>query len=139
MAVLKKSDILQGIHKVEQIHINELDGELWLRPLSSAEIDECSYIETKGMGKIKQNATSITKQTQTLEIDAYKASKATDDAKYEMIRKSLDNPKNADDEWTTDDIKQLSVKAVNEIYDHVRELSGVEVTSRDVKNFPEDK
>ena len=139
MAILKKADILNGIHDVKEVTIESLQGELWLRPLSSAELDECNYIESKGMGKIKQNATSITNQTQTLELDVYKTTKATDDAKYERIRLSLDNPKNEDDPWTTSEIKELGRAAVNEIHDKVLDLSGVDITSEDVKRFPQDK
>ena len=138
MAILKKADILNGIHDVKEVTIESLQGELWLRPLSSAELDECNYIESKGIGKIKQNATSITNQTQTLELDVYKTTKATDDAKYERIRLSLDNPKNEDDPWTTSEIKELGRAAVKEIHDKVLELSGVDITSEDVKRFPQD-
>ena len=41
MVVVKKSDILKGIKKIEKVKLEALDGgEMYLRPLSQAEINE---------------------------------------------------------------------------------------------------
>ena len=144
MVVLTKASILQGINTPKKIKIESLDGELWLRPLSSAELDEINYIEAEGMGNFEQNNRSRNQNfkngelTQTNKFNVLKVTKSSDKAKYEMIRISLDNPKNEDDPWTTEDIKQLGRKATDEIYEKVQELSGVGVTESDVKQFPED-
>ena len=36
--ILKKSQILQGINDPKPVFIESLNGELWMRPLSSAEL-----------------------------------------------------------------------------------------------------
>ena len=43
------------------------------------------------------------------------------------------------DEWTIDELKQFRSNAINEIYDHIMKISGVDTTERDVKECPEDK
>ena len=55
---LKKSDILQGINDPKEIRIESLDGTLWLRPLSSSELDEIDKIEAKGMESYETNSKS---------------------------------------------------------------------------------
>ena len=145
MAILKKSDILKGINAVQRITIDSLGGEMWLRPLSSAELDEINYIEAEGMGNFEQNNRAKSrnlensKLTQTNKFNVLKLTKATDKAKYEMIYKSLDNPKNEDDPWTLEEIKSLGPQAIDELHKEVQKLSGLEITESDVKQFPEDK
>ena len=65
-----------------------------------------------------------------------KVTRAQDEAKYQMIFASLDNPKNESDPWTLEEIKMLQINVTDEILLKVREMSGVEVTKRDVKKFP---
>ena len=69
MAILTKSSILEGIHKPKQITIESLDGDLWLRPLSSAELDEASYIEAKGLGNVEQNTRSRASNLQNANVN----------------------------------------------------------------------
>ena len=136
MTVLTKSDILQGIDNPKKIVIKALGGELWLRPLSSAEVNEILNIEAQGYGTF--NATNNRGQTMTDgKMNLPKLQEKQAEAKYLAIHKSINNPKN--DEWTIDELKQFRSNAINEIYDHIMKLSGVDTTERDVKEFPEDK
>ena len=95
------------------------------------------------MGNFEQNNRAKSQNlensrlTQTNKFNVLKLTKATDNAKYEMIYKSLDNPKNEDDPWTLEEIRSLGRKAIDEIHEKVQELSGVNVTESDVKQFPE--
>ena len=57
------------------------------------------------------------------------------EAKYLAIHKSINNPKN-NDEWELQELKLLGKNAIDEIYNKVMEISGVEVTEGDVKRFP---
>lgn len=142
MAILTKAQILQGVNTPKQVKIESLDGELWLRPLSSAELDEASYIEAKGMGNVDQQARSRGQDlsnanvNQNNKFNVEKVTRAQDEAKYQMIFASLDNPKNESDPWTLEEIKQLQINVTDEILLKVREISGVELTKRDVKKFP---
>ena len=137
MTVLTKSDILMGIDNPKKIMIKALGGELWLRPLSSAEVNEILNIEAQGYGTF--NATSNRGQTMTDgKMNLPKLQEKQAEAKYTAIHKSLNNEKTSD-EWTLEEIKQFRNDAINEIYDHIMKLSGADVTERDVKQFPEDE
>lgn len=137
MAILTKSDILKGIKNVQKVHIESLGGELYLRPLSSAELDEINCIEAEGMGVMEQNikGAQLNNTVQSSKINVLKITKASAKAKYEMIRMSLDNDKNTEP-WETEEIQELSKDAVEELYKKVQEISKVEITEVDVKNFP---
>lgn len=137
MAILTKSDILQGINDPKKVEIESLNGELWLRPLSSAEIDEITNIEAQGYGTF--NASSRQKNTVAEgKMNLPKMQEKSNEAKYTAIHKSINNDK-YDEEWTLTELKQFNKKAINEIYEKVMDLSGVEVTEGDVKNFPENE
>ena len=137
MSILSKSEILQGIDNPQKIQIEALNGELWLRPLSSAEVNEVQNIEAQGYGTF--NATNRQNQTTTDgKMNLAKMQEKTAEAKYIAIHKSINNPKNKDP-WEIDEIKQFKSDAINEIYDHIMKLSGVEVTEADVKQFPENE
>jgi hypothetical protein len=137
MTLLTKSDILQGINDPKKVEIETLNGELWLRPLSSAEIDEITNIEAQGYGTF--NASSRQKNTVAEgKMNLPKMQEKSNEAKYTAIHKSINNDK-YDEEWTLTELKQFNKKAINEIYQKVIDLSGVEVTEGDVKQFPENE
>lgn len=137
MTLLTKSDILQGINDPKKVEIKSLNGELWLRPLSSAEIDEITNIEAQGYGTF--NASSRQKNTVAEgKMNLPKMQEKSNEAKYTAIHKSINNDK-YDEEWTLTELKQFNKKAINEIYEKVMGLSGVEVTEGDVKQFPENE
>jgi hypothetical protein len=137
MTLLTKADILQGVDAPKKILIEALQGEIWLRPLSSAEVHEVQHIEAEGYGNFQaRNARGQTNTEGKMNLAKMQVKQA--EAKYEAIYKSINNPKNTD-EWTYDDLKKLPTDAVNEMYDHVLEISGVEVTEADIKQFPEDE
>jgi len=142
MAILKKSQILQGINDPKKIRIEALDGELWLRPLSNSELDELDKIEAKGMESYETNSKSRGRiQGETVakgKINVHLATVNGAKARDRKIEMSLDNPKNADDPWTEEDIGKLPRDAVNEIVDAINELSGLEVTKGDIDKFPEE-
>jgi len=136
MAILTKADILNGIKNPKKIEIEALNGELWLRPLSSAEVNEVTNIEAEGYGTF--NAKQSRKETLAdAKMSLPAMQKATAKAKYTAIEKSLDNPKNTD-KFTYEDLKEFPINAIDEIYDHVMDLSGANTTETDVKKFPED-
>ena len=147
MAVIKKSDILHGIKNPRLVTIESMGGELWLRPLSSAEVDIINEIEAEGYGNYETNSKNRSKGNQysvgeTIskgKINVLKMQKSTVKAKYEAIFRSLDNEKNEDDKWTLEDIKGLRQNQVDEIYDNVKEISGIDVTVEEVENFPQDE
>lgn len=135
MAILTKSNILQGIKEIRKVNIKSLQGELYLRPLSSAEVNEIINIEAEGYGNFEasnQNNNALAKGKMNLA----KMQEASNRAKYEAIHKSINNERN-NDEWTIEDLHQLPKNAIDEIYEQVMTLSGADATEADVKNFPE--
>lgn len=147
MAVLTKSSILNGINQPQKVEIESLGGELWLRPLSSAEVDEIINIEARGFGKFEATNTNRTKGKRIQkgesisrgQMDVTKMNEAEAKAKYTAIFKSLDNPKNEDDPWEYEDITHLPPNVTKEIKDKIDEISGVNVSEDDVEDFPEDE
>ena len=135
MAILTKASILQGIDTPVKVEIKTLQGEIWLRPLSSAEVNEVVNIEAQGMGTF--NASNIRGQTSADgKMNLAKMQEKQNEAHYIAIHKSINNPKN-NDEWTIQELQQLPADAINEMYDQVMKISGAEITTNDVKSFPE--
>lgn len=133
MAILTKANILKGIDDPKKKKIQALDGELWFRPLSSAEVDEVMYIEAEGLGTI--NASINKGQKADTKMNLAKMQEKASEAKYHAIFLSINNPK-AKDEWDIDEIMRLPADGITEMYDVIMEISGAEVTTADVKNFP---
>lgn len=146
MTVLKRADILKGVNKIEKVTIKALDGELFLRALSSAEIDEITDIEAKGFGEYETNNKTLShrgkvkneESNSKAKINVSKINKKSNEAVYTMIHKSLSNKEYKNDPFTYDDITKLSKDAINELKDKIREISGWTTTDEDVENFLED-
>ena len=135
MAILTKANILQGINSPKKMKVEALGGELWLRPLSSAEVDEVMRIEAEGIGII--NASINKNRSADTNMNLAKMQEKTAEAKYYAVHLSINNPKSKDD-WEIDEIMKLPADAVGEMYDFIMKISGAEVTTADVKNFLED-
>lgn len=135
MVVLTKSSILQGIKQIQKINIKTLDGELYLRPLSSAEVNEVLNIEAEGYGNFEANARGR-RTDASGKMNLKRMNEASANAQYTAIFKSINNEKN--EEWSEDDVKDLPKDVVEELYDHIMRISGAEVSESDVANFPED-
>ena len=134
MAILKKSDILLGIDEPRKISIKALGGEIYLRPLSSAELNRVTTIEAEGFGNFE--ASNLNRKTQASgKMNLAKMNEASAKAQYEAIHISINNPKN-EDEWSKEDLELLHKDAIDELYEQVMKISGAETTEADVKNFP---
>lgn len=135
--VLKKADILLGIDEPRKIKIEALGGEIYLRPLSSAEVNKVITIEAEGMGNFE--ASNRNRKTEASgKMNLAKMNEAAAKAKYEAIHLSINNAKN-DDEWSKEELETLPTSAIEELYDKVMEISGANTTEQDIKSFPEDK
>lgn len=146
MAILTKSAILKGKNNIEAHHIKSLDGEIYLRPLTQGEWTEIEKIEAKALGSFKTSEKSRKKGRRQLpsslessgEINAEKQTAAAAKAKIETIRLSINNEKNPD-EWTTEEINDLTKKQVTELFEKVREISDIDndEIEDDIEDFPE--
>ena len=145
MVAVKKSDILKGVKKIEKVKIDALSGdEMYLRPLSQAEINEVDEIEAKAMGIFETNETAHRGRRQKPKsvveskgkINLELQQKAQHQAKTKAIFMSLDNEKNVGEEaWSETEIEQMPHKLFEELFSHVRRLSGIELSEDEVDTF----
>ena len=106
-----------------------------------------NYIETKALGvyetnnksKVQGRALTNGESLQKGKVNLEKMNLAQQEATYTRIEKSLDNPKNDDDPWTISDLKQLKRYQIEELEGKVFELSGADITEKEIKDFPEDE
>ena len=135
MAILKKSDILLGIDDPRPITIESLGGEVYLRPLSSSEVNEIVNIEAKGYGVFDAKTRGKTADASG-KMNLTKLNEAEAEAKYQAIYLSINNPKG--DEWTLEELQALHSDQIDELYENVMRISGAGITEEEVKRFPED-
>lgn len=135
MAILKKSDILLGIDDPRPITIESLGGEVYLRPLSSSEVNEIVNIEAKGYGVFDAKTRGKTADASG-KMNLAKLNDAEAEAKYQAIYLSINNPKG--DEWTLEELYSLHSDQIDELYDNIMRISGAGITEEEVKRFPED-
>lgn len=136
MAVLRKTDILSGIDDPRKIMIESLGGEIYLRPLSSNELNKVVRIEAEGYGTFDAK-TVARKVDASAKMDLAKMNEATAKAKYKAIYISINNDKN--EEWTLEELHQLHSDQIEELYNKVMEISGASTSEQDVKKFPENE
>lgn len=135
MAILKKSDILLGIDDPRPITIESLGGEVYLRPLSSSEVNEIVNIEAKGYGVFDAKTRGKSADASG-KMNLTKLNEAEAEAKYQAIYLSINNPKG--DEWTLEELQALHSDQIDELYENVMRISGAGITEEEVKRFPED-
>lgn len=136
--VLRKEDILGGINNIQKVTIESLGGELWLRPLSEAELSQIDLIEAKAMGVYESSQRGTGEAVNKGKINLAKATEATEEARLAKISLSINNEKNPD-KWSEEEIGSLSRDAVEELISKIDEISGVKTAARDVDKFPENE
>lgn len=136
--VLRKEDILGGINNIQKVTIESLGGELWLRPLSEAELSQIDLIEAKAMGVYESSQRGTGEAVNKGKINLAKATEATEEARLAKIALSINNEKNPD-KWSEEEIGSLSRDAVEELISKIDEISGVKTAARDVDKFPENE
>lgn len=136
MAILKKEDILLGIDDPRKITIETLGGEVYLRPLSSSEVNEVVNIEAKGFGVFDAKAKGRNTDASG-KMNLAKVNDAAAEAKYHAINLSINNPKN--DEWSLEELHMLHSDQIDELYENVMKISGAETTEQEVEKFLEDE
>lgn len=148
--VLTKSQILNGVKEVERIYIKKLGDKVALRPLSNGEWNEIEAIQNDAIGeyttteRAKQASRKQRIQSQMeaqAKINIKETNKAEAEAKVEAVYLSLDNDVYKDDPFTREEVDGMKRGVVDEIYEKVRILSGLEDDDleKEVKDFPENK
>lgn len=148
--VLTKSQILNGVNKIERIYIKKLGDKVALRPLSNGEWNEIEAIQNEAIGEYTtteraKQATRRQKIQSQMEaqakINIKETNKAEAEAKLEAVYLSLNNDVYKDDPFTREEVDGMKRGVVDEIYEKVRILSGLEDDDleKEVKDFPENK
>lgn len=143
------SDIINGTESVKRVTIKSLDGEVCLRPLSQAEINEISEIEAAAIGTFETNEISNNRTARSRNIKSQIESKgklsvlettqAQNRAKIKAVAYSLDNKEYANEQFTEEDLLKAPSAVIEEIYAYVQKISGLNDTEleSDVEEFPQ--
>lgn len=134
MGLLTKDKILKGIEKVETVYIESLGGEVKIRPLSSSEWQEIVIEEQKGIGQVKLNVGSLRQTDGTMSIDLAKQTIASFKAKVKAVSLAMTVD---GEEWSENEVEQLLPGVVDEIFEHVREISGIQIEEAELDRFRE--
>ncbi|MDD6256345.1 hypothetical protein [Methanobrevibacter boviskoreani] len=147
---LNISDIISGTKKVKQYTIKSLDGDVYLRPLSQAEINEISEIEAAAIGTFETNEKSNNRSSRSRNIKSQleskgklsvlKTTQAQNQAKIKAVAYSLDNSEYEDEKFDEETLLKAPSAVIEEIYGYVQELSGLnnQNLDKDVEEFPQD-
>lgn len=147
--VLSKADLISGKDNIQEVKIESLNDTIFLRPLTRGEWDKIEEIETASMGKFTTTEKAMgsrrrSRQKSSMEsqgeIDVHATTKASKKAQTQAVLYSINNDNNPD-KFTVNDINLFSVNVFNEIYNKVREISGVdeEDLEQQIDDFPENR
>jgi hypothetical protein len=136
--VLKKEDIISGINNIQKVEIESLGGEIYLQPLSEAQLSEIDLIEAKAMGVYESSQRGRNDAVNTGKINLAKATEASAEARIAKISLSINNDKSPDT-WTDEEIGSLPRNVIEELVEKINEISGVDVTKREIEKFPEEQ
>ena len=149
--VLSAQDIINGIDDYKEVKIESANDTVYLRPLSKAEWESTNKIRQDSLGDYvtneKAKAVSRTQRISNIEsqlkFNIGENSEADLKAQIEAIYLSMNNDGYAE-ENTREQIKKFPSDVFDEIYENVKEISGVseeavETMEDDVDEFPEDK
>ncbi len=142
MARLTKEALLNGINNHKTIKLNSTEGEVVLRPLSQAEVGEYDNIQARAMGtfdtneKARRGMRNSSDVTSTGKINFAKTSEAQYDAQRYAVAKSMSCK---GEEYTEEEVGQFDGKVFEEIFENVKEISGIEDENieMEVDRFPE--
>ena len=142
MARLTKEALLNGINNHKTIKLNSTEGEVVLRPLSQAEVGEYDNIQARAMGtfdtneKARRGMRNSSDVTSTGKINFAKTSEAQYDAQRYAVAKSMSCK---GEEYTEEVVGQFDGKVFEEIFENVKEISGIEDENieMEVDRFPE--
>ena len=148
--VLTADDILNGIDEYKEVEITSLNDTIYLRPLSKAEWEKTNSIRQESLGDYTTNekAKAISRKQRISNIESQlkfnikENGDADFKAQVEAIYMSMDNP-GYGSPTPRDKIKKFPSDVFDEIYEKVKEVSGISEDSivdleDDVEEFPED-
>ena len=148
--VLTADDILNGIAEYKEVPIDSLGDTIYLRPLSKAEWEKTNSIRQESLGDYTTNekAKAISRKQRVSNIESQlkfnikENGDADFKAQVEAIYMSMDNP-GYEKPTPKDTIKKFPPGVFDEIYEKVKEVSGISdddivELEDDVDDFPKD-
>lgn len=150
MVIIDKSDLFGGKNKIEKVKLESADKEVFLRPLTRAEVSVCEAIENKALGDYTTNEQTNRKGrrqkpkshvTTEGKVNIEKVTKANFESECKMIHYSWDNEENTKRglTLTEEEIGKMHPPIFAELITHIKRISGLDITEDDVKDFPEDE
>lgn len=148
--VLTADEIINGIAEYKEEKIEALNDTVFLRPLSKGEWEKTNSIRQESLGDYTTNekAKAISRKQRVSNIESKLSFNIKENgdadfkAQVEAIYMSMDNP-GYEKPTPRDTIKKFPPDVFDEIYEKVKEISGVSDDAiveleDDVDNFPED-
>ena len=148
--VLTADDILNGIEEYKEVEIEALEDTMFLRPLSKGEWEKVNSIRQEALGDYTTNETAkalsrnqrVSNIQSQLKFNIKENGDAEFKAQIEAVYMSLDNP-GYEKPTSRDKIKKFPSDVFNELYEKVKEISGISEEAivdleDDVDEFPED-
>ena len=142
MTRLTKDQLINGINDIVELKLKSREGEVLLRPLSQSEVGEYNNIQARAMGtfdtneKARRGMRNSSDVTSTGKINFAKTSEAQYDAQRYAVAKSMSCK---GEEYTEEEVGQFDGKVFEEIFENVKEISGIEDENieMEVDRFPE--
>lgn len=153
--MLNKNQVQNGINSTKIIQLKSMDDKATIRPISSKEWEDAQEIEAKAFGKIKTGSLNVDPhmnkakmekeimQNMNMDMDLARMNKAEFDAKVQVVAMGLSIQ--GEESWTVDNVHDLLVPTINELYDEILKLSGIPQDTNQAKqlkneleSFPED-
>jgi len=136
MAVLSKSDILNGESTPHEVYFERLGGSLVLYPLTDGELEQVESIALKGQTVKGRADKSGSGMPEEIEFDVEKSSKAQYESNATMVSISLSK---GGEKWTVNEVKQLRPAGiVKEISAKVNAISRGQEKVEEAESFRED-
>lgn len=145
---LSIDEIINGKNKATKFTIEALSGEVYLRPLTQEEISTIKSIESEGFGTFQTEEKAkgsrkkrISEMVSRGEISVKDTQVSSDKAKTNAVLFSLSND-HYNEDWTEEKVNKIEGPAFKEIYEIVKEISGLsedEDLEEEIDEFPENE
>lgn len=130
MPILTKEALLKGSKNIQKIELTTIDGSVYMKPLTQAEVTHYNSITAKAMGVIETG-----RRLNNVKVNVEKSTKATHEAQCYALSVSLSCK---EQDYSEDEVAQLDGALFRELFQHCSEISGLDVNvEEDVEQFLE--
>lgn len=130
--ILTKNALLKGKNDIKSYRIESANGEVYLRPLTQAEVLTYQSMTAEGLGSFNADNTRHGLQTKG-KIDIKKTTLANGEAQAYAVALSLSCK---EEKYTPEEVGLFEAKVFDEIFKIVAEISGIDLDAeKEVENF----